>query len=161
MFWVLTLTSGHDSSLHNWIVIGSCGWNHVLFCSMDKWSGFVFCLCSLTSLPHIRPSVLNNQTSPSHGIISLKSVVIILALVFKVCTYDVSMKLIVVYIKNPRISCTLVYIFLSVWLWINYWWGRTKINNYLFKVFVLSLQEDGNFKTPVVKHLYFSYTRIK
>lgn len=65
--------------------------------------------------------------------------VIILALVFKVCTYAVSMKLIVVYIKNPCISCTLVYIFFSVWLWINYWWGRTKINNYLFTLFVLNV----------------------
>jgi len=45
-------------------------------------------------------------------------------------------------------------------LWINYWWGRTKINNYLFKGFVLSLQKEGNVKTPAEKSVLSCNTDI-
>lgn len=146
---MLLLASGHDPLLHqNWVVSDSGGW--LLFCSMDKWLGFVFCLCSLTSFPDPRPTVLNTPTqSQTMGLFPWSQWSSLLALVFQVCTYAVSIKLIVVYIKKSLHFVYLSLYFLSVWLWINYWWGRTKINNYLFTPCVFSvLQEINHFTWP-------------
>lgn len=114
------------------LACASGGRNHLLFVCcffMDKWWGFVFGLCSLTSFPpppqttcpeaRIKP-IHSQKWDPSPKIQwSYWNCL-------QMCADAVSIKRIVLYIKNPCSLCNLGLALPSVWLW-NFVRGKKEI----------------------------------